>query len=99
MVLVPILKVWVPICPFPEPVVAPVMLQLKLLPLQLSLKVASGMAIEAVHCPASVISEIAFPRLIFGSSSSVTTTSIESVTEVASPVAVNIIVVIPILKL
>ena len=75
MVLVPILKVWVPICPFPESVVAPAMLQLKLLPLQLSLKVALGMAIEAVHCPASVVSEMALPRLIFGSSSSVTSTA------------------------
>ncbi len=75
MLLVPILNVWFPICPFPEPVVAPAMLQLILLPLQLSLKVALGMAIEAVHCPESVISEIAFPRLIFGSSSSVTSTA------------------------
>ena len=88
MVVVPVGKVYVPTWPVPEEVSAPVIAHAKLLPAQLSPKVASVIATSTVQSPDAsslVFAATLAAAVTVGSSSSVTVTVIDDVAVLLDP--------------
>ncbi len=77
IVVTPIGKIYVPTCPEPLAVTAPVIAQVNVLPVQLSLKVAAGITLETVQSPVlskDVVVTISVEAVTVGFSLSVTVT-------------------------